>query len=79
MATNSCDIVKTAVGASRSLNGNLRSLPKTHVMDFVTFPSNIVPWVEAHGPNSVGRLITGCAHAVNPMAHTTTNFAIGPS
>ena len=79
MATRAYILIETAVGKSRDVSGQLRSLSGVETVDPVTGPYDIIAVVNAPDLNAVGDLVTSQIHTISGIVRTVTCLAVGGS
>ena len=77
LETKAYILMETAVGKSRDVAAELRSLSWVHAVDSVTGPYDIIAIVEAPDLNAVGDLVTSQIHTINGIARTVTCLSVG--
>ena len=79
MTTKAYILVETAVGKSRDVAVELRSLPGVENVDAVTGPYDIIAVVGAPDLNAVGDLVTSQIHTIDGIVRTVTCLSVGSS
>ena len=79
MPTRAYILIETAVGKSRDVADELRSLSGVETVDAVTGPYDIIAVVAAPDLNAVGDLVTGKIHTINGIIRTVTCLSVGSS
>ena len=79
MATRAFILIETAVGKSRGVAEELRSLPGVENVDAVTGPYDIIAVVSASDLNAVGDLVTSQIHTIGGILRTVTCLSVGGS
>ena len=79
MPTKAYILIETAVGKSRNVAGELRSLNGVETVDPVTGPYDIIAVVAAPDLNAVGDLVTSQIHTIGGIVRTVTCLAVGGS
>ena len=77
MQTKAYILIETAVGKSRDVASELRSLPGVDTVDAVTGPYDIIAIVAANDLNAVGDLVTSQIHTTNGIVRTVTCLSVG--
>ena len=77
MATKAYILIETAVGKSRDVSGELRSLSGVETVDPVTGPYDIIAVVGANDLNAVGDLVTSQIHTIDGIVRTVTCLSVG--
>ncbi len=77
MQTKAYILIETAVGKSRDVAAELRSLPGVDTVDAVTGPYDIIAIVAANDLNAVGDLVTSQIHTINGIVRTVTCLSVG--
>ena len=77
MATKAYILIETAVGKSRDVAGELRSLTGVETVDPVTGPYDIIAVVGAPDLNAVGDLVTSQIHTITGIVRTVTCLSVG--
>ena len=77
MATKAYILIETAVGKSRDVAAELRSMAGVEHVDSVTGPYDIIAVVGALDLNAVGDLVTSRIHAVDGIIRTVTCLTVG--
>ena len=70
-------LIETAVGKSREVASQLRSVVGVQNVDAVTGPYDIIAVVEATDLNSVGDLVTTNIHTISGIVRTVTCLSVG--
>ncbi len=76
MPTRAYILIETAVGKSRDVASELRSLTGVETVDTVTGPYDIISVVSAPDLNAVGDLVTGSIHTINGIIRTVTCLSV---
>jgi DNA-binding Lrp family transcriptional regulator len=79
MPTKAYILIETAVGKSRNVAGELRSLNGVETVDPVTGPYDIIAVVAAPDLNAVGDLVTSQIHTIGGIVRTVTCLSVGGS
>ncbi len=79
MATKAYILIETAVGKSRDVATELRSLSGVENVDAVTGPYDIITVVAAPDLNAVGDLVTSQIHTISGIVRTVTCLSVGTS
>ncbi len=79
METKAYILIETAVGKSRHVTDNLRSLEGVENVDPVTGPYDIIAVVAAPDLNAVGDLVTRHIHTIDGIVRTVTCLSVGGS
>ena len=79
MATKAYILIETAVGKSRDVATELRSLSGVENVDAVTGPYDIITVVSAPDLNAVGDLVTSQIHTISGIVRTVTCLSVGTS
>ena len=77
MGTKAYILIETAVGKSRDVSGELRSLTGVETVDPVTGPYDIIAVVGANDLNAVGDLVTSQIHTIDGIVRTVTCLSVG--
>ena len=77
MATKAYILIETAVGKSRGVANELRSLSGVETVDPVTGPYDIIAVVSAPDLNAVGDLVTSQIHTIGGIVRTVTCLSVG--
>ena len=77
MATKAYILIETAVGKSRDVASELRSLSGVEHVDAVTGPYDIIAIVAAPDLNAVGDLVTSQIHTIGGIVRTVTCLSVG--
>lgn len=77
MQTKAYILIETAVGKSREVGAELRSLRGVDTVDAVTGPYDIIAIVAANDLNAVGDLVTSQIHTINGIVRTVTCLSVG--
>jgi DNA-binding Lrp family transcriptional regulator len=77
MATKAYILIETAVGKSRRVATELRSMPEVETVDAVTGPYDIIAVVSAPDLNAVGDLVTSRIHTIDGILRTVTCLTVG--
>ena len=77
MTTKAYILIETAVGKSRDVSGELRSLTGVETVDPVTGPYDIIAVVGAPDLNAVGDLVTSQIHTIDGIVRTVTCLSVG--
>ena len=77
MGTKAYILIETAVGKSRDVAGELRSLTGVETVDPVTGPYDIIAVVAASDLNAVGDLVTSQIHTIDGIVRTVTCLSVG--
>ena len=77
MTTKAYILIETAVGKSRDVAGELRSLSGVETVDAVTGPYDIIAVVGAPDLNAVGDLVTSQIHTIDGIVRTVTCLSVG--
>ena len=77
METKAFILIETAVGKSRDVANELRSLMGVKTVDSVTGPYDIIAIVVAPDLNAVGDLVSSRIHTINGIVRTVTCLAVG--
>jgi len=77
MGTKAYILIETAVGKSRDVSGELRSLSGVETVDPVTGPYDIIAVVGANDLNAVGDLVTSQIHTIDGIVRTVTCLSVG--
>ena len=77
MPTKAYVLIETAVGKSREVASQLRSVVGVQNVDAVTGPYDIIAVVEATDLNSVGDLVTTNIHTISGIVRTVTCLSVG--
>jgi DNA-binding Lrp family transcriptional regulator len=76
MATKAYILIETAVGKSRNVADELRSLSGVETVDPVTGPYDIIAVVGAPDLNAVGDLVTSQIHTIDGIVRTVTCLSV---
>ena len=79
MATKAYILIETAVGKSRDVASDLRSMPGVETVDPVTGPYDIIAVVSAPDLNAVGDMVTSQIHTTSGILRTVTCLSVGGS
>ena len=79
MPTKAYILIETAVGKSRNVAGELRSLTGVETVDPVTGPYDIIAVVSAPDLNAIGDLVTSQIHTISGIVRTVTCLSVGGS
>ena len=77
MATKAYILIETAVGKSRRVATELRSMSEVETVDAVTGPYDIIAVVSAPDLNAVGDLVTSRIHTIDGILRTVTCLTVG--
>ena len=77
MPTKAYILIETAVGKSRGVATDLRSLSGVENVDAVTGPYDIIAVVSAPDLNAVGDLVTSQIHTLSGIVRTVTCLSVG--
>jgi DNA-binding Lrp family transcriptional regulator len=77
MGTKAYILIETAVGKSRDVSSELRSLTGVETVDPVTGPYDIIAVVAANDLNAVGDLVTSQIHTIDGIVRTVTCLSVG--
>ena len=77
MGTKAYILIETAVGKSRDVATELRSLNGVETVDPVTGPYDIIAVVAASDLNAVGDLVTSQIHTIDGIVRTVTCLSVG--
>jgi len=77
METKAFILIETAVGKSRDVANELRSLMGVKTVDSVTGPYDIIAIVVAPDLNAVGDLVSSRIHTIDGIVRTVTCLAVG--
>ena len=77
METKAFILIETAVGKSRDVANELRSLTGVKTVDSVTGPYDIIAIVVAPDLNAVGDLVSSRIHTIDGIVRTVTCLAVG--
>jgi DNA-binding Lrp family transcriptional regulator len=77
MTTKAYILIETAVGKSRDVAGELRSLSGVGTVDPVTGPYDIIAVIGAPDLNAVGDLVTSQIHTIDGIVRTVTCLSVG--
>jgi DNA-binding Lrp family transcriptional regulator len=77
MATKAYILIEVAVGKSRDVARELRSLNGVENVDPVTGPYDIIAVVSAPDLNAVGDLVTSQIHTIGGIVRTVTCLSVG--
>ena len=77
MATKAYILIETAVGKSRQVAGDLKSVSGVETVDAVTGPYDIITVVSAPDLNAVGDLVTSRIHTIDGILRTVTCLTVG--
>ncbi len=72
-------LIETAVGKSKDVSSDLKSLDGVDSVDQVTGPYDIIAVVKAPDLNAVGDLVTSRIHTINGIVRTVTCLSVTPS
>ncbi len=76
METKAYILVETAVGKTREVARQLKSVPGVKAVDVVTGPYDIIALVEARDITSIGDVVTGKVHIISGVVRTVTCVAV---
>ena len=77
MPTKAYILIEIAVGKSRTVASELRTLNGVETVDPVTGPYDIIAVVSAPDLNAVGDLVTSQIHTINGIVRTVTCLSVG--
>ena len=70
-------LMETAVGKTKDVVEELRSVEAVASVDVVTGPYDIIAIIEAPDLSSVGETVTGSVHTISGIVRTVTCLAVG--
>ena len=76
MTTKAYVLIETAVGKTRDVLMELRSVNGVREADAVTGEYDVVAVVEAESLNAIGDLVTGNIHTIGGIQRTTTYLSV---
>ncbi|MDE2861431.1 MAG: Lrp/AsnC ligand binding domain-containing protein [Chloroflexota bacterium] len=76
MTTKAYVLIETAVGKTRDVLMELRSVHGVREADAVTGEYDVVAVVEAESLNAIGDLVTGNIHTIGGIQRTTTYLSV---
>lgn len=76
MTTKAYVLIETAVGKTRDVLMELRSVNGVREADAVTGEYDVVAVVEAESLNAIGDLVTGSIHTIGGIQRTTTYLSV---
>jgi len=77
MATRAYILIETAVGKTREVVHELRTIPLISAVDVVTGPYDIIAVVEADDLNAIGEMVTNKLHIIGGVLRTVTCLSVG--
>lgn len=77
MATRAYLLLETAVGRTREVATQLRSVEGMKAVDVVTGPYDIITLMEAEDINSIGDIVTSKVHIIPGVVRSVTCVAVG--
>lgn len=77
MATRAYLLLETAVGRTREVATQLRSVEGMKAVDVVTGPYDIIALMEAEDINSIGDIVTSKVHIIPGVVRSVTCVAVG--
>ena len=79
MASKAYILIETAIGQTREVAEELRSLSAVESVDTVTGPYDVIAVVAGADLNAVGSLVTDRIHTIKGITRTVTCLSIGPT
>ena len=79
MASKAYILIETAVGHTREVAEELRSLSAAESVDTVTGPYDVIAVIGGADLNAVGSLVTDRIHSIKGISRTVTCLTIGPT
>jgi DNA-binding Lrp family transcriptional regulator len=79
VATRAYLLLETAVGKTREVATQLRSVEGMKAVDVVTGPYDIIALMEAEDINSIGDIVTSKVHIIPGVVRSVTCVAVGSS
>ena len=70
-------LMETAVGKTKDVVEELKSVEAVASVDVVTGPYDIIAIIEAPDLSSVGETVTGSVHTISGIVRTVTCLAVG--
>ena len=77
MATRAYILLETAVGRTREVATQLRSVEGMKAVDVVTGPYDIIALMEAEDINAIGDIVTSKVHIIPGVVRSVTCVAVG--
>jgi DNA-binding Lrp family transcriptional regulator len=77
VATRAYLLLETAVGRTREVATQLRSVEGMKAVDVVTGPYDIITLMEAEDINSIGDIVTSKVHIIPGVVRSVTCVAVG--
>ena len=77
MTTRAYLLLETAVGKTRDVATQLKSVENMEAVDVVTGPYDIIALIEAEDINSIGDIVTSKIHIIPGVVRSVTCVAVG--
>ena len=77
MSTKAYLLLETAVGKTREVAQQLRSVQHVQAVDVVTGPYDIIAVVDADDINTIGEIVTSKIHIISGVVRSVTCVAVG--
>jgi DNA-binding Lrp family transcriptional regulator len=77
LSTKAYLLLETAVGKTREVAQQLRSVQHVQAVDVVTGPYDIIAVVDADDINTIGEIVTSKIHIISGVVRSVTCVAVG--